>query len=106
MHVDMTARRVMSRVASRVSKHDHRKFQALRLVHGHHPYTLRAFLDDRSLVGFATFGVSFEFLDKGAEGGSAALEKPSYVDQPLTVCERLLAIWPKRDPGVGPYRLK
>lgn len=106
MRIDMAARRVTSRAASRVSEHDHRKFQALRLVHGHDPHTLRAILDDRSFAGFAAFGVCFEFLDKGAERGSALLEKPSYVDQPLTICERLLAIWPKRDPGVCPYRFK
>src|SRR5215510_7087832 len=99
MRHDMTARRVTSWVASRVSEHDHREFEALGLVYSHDPHTLGALLDDRSLVGFAAFCVSPEFLDKGAEGGSAPLELTRHVDQPLTICERLLAIWPKRNTG-------
>ena len=67
MRVDMTARRVTSRVANRVSEDHHWKFQALDLVYGHDPHALGALFDDRSLVGLAALGVSIEFLDEGAE---------------------------------------
>src|SRR3977135_3177668 len=106
MRVDMTAGHVASRVASRVSEHDHWEFQALGLVSGHDPHTLGALFDDRSLVGLAAFGVSLEFLDEGPERGSAPLEMSCHVDEPLTICERLLATRPKRDTGMRAQRLK
>src|SRR3984893_2630018 len=106
MRVNMTARRVTSRVASRVSEDHHWKFQALGLVYGHDPHTLGALFDDRSLVGLAAFGVSLELLDEGPERGSAPLEMPCHVDEPLTICERLLATRPKRDTGMRAQSLK
>ena len=44
-----------------------------------------------------------KLLDKCAKGGSAPLEMPRHVDQPLTVGERLLTVRPESDAGMRPY---
>jgi hypothetical protein len=102
----MAARGVSSCWASRVREHHHREFQAFGLVHGHDPYALDAFLDYRSLVGLPSLGVRFEFLHEGPERGSAALKMPRHVNQTLAIRERLLAIRPKRNPGMRAQSLK
>ena len=104
--VDVPARGVAGRAAGRVGEDHHRELQALGLVYGHHPHTLGALLDDRSLVGLAALGIRLELLDEGAEGGSASLEMPRHVDQPLAVGERLLAGRPERDAGMCAHGLQ
>ena len=75
-------------------------------MYGHDPHALDAFFNNRGLIGFAPLGVSLEFLDEGAERGSAALKMPRHVDQPLTIRKRLLAVRPERDTGVRAQCLK
>ena len=75
-------------------------------MYGHDAHAFDAFFDNRGLIGFAPLGVILEFLDKGPEGGSVALKMPRHVDQPLTIRQRLLAVRPKRDPGVRAHGLK
>ena len=69
-------------------------------MYGHHPHTLGPLLDDRGLIGLAALGIRLELLDEGPEGGSAPLEMPRHVNQPLAIGERLLAGRPKRDAGM------
>ena len=83
-----------------------REFQALCLVYGHDPHAIETFFDYRALTGFALLGVSFEFLDKGPEGGCAARKMPRHINQPLPIRERLLAVQPERNPGVRAHGLK
>ena len=102
----MSAWRVSRGAASRVSKNHYWEFQALCLVYGHDPHALDAFFDNRGLIGFAPLSVILEFLDKGSEGGCAALKMPRHINQPLAIRERLLAVRPERDPGVRAHDLK
>ena len=96
----MAARGVSSSGASRVREHHHRELQAFGLVDGHDADALDTLFDYRSLVGLALFGISFELFDEGAERGRAAFKVPRHINQPLAIRERLLAVRPKRNPGM------